>query len=549
GTGTLTFSGVSTNTYSGATTVSAGTLTLGAANKISDSSTLVVSNNATFNLGGNNETVASIATSTTSDTAASITLGSATLTSGGATDTTFAGVVSGTGAMVKTGTGTLTLSGANTYSGSTTISVGTLALGTAAERISNSSAVTIADGATFNLASFNETVASISGAGSITLSTTGSTNNTLTLAGDATTTFSGVISDSASASGSIVKRGSGTLTLSGANTYDGSTTVSAGTLAVGRSGGSVPDRSAVSVAGGATFDIGGNNEEVGSISGPKGGICSSGTPSTIDVNWGSGGPVGCNTEDFMTYWTGYIQAPATSVTFSWTSDDGFYLSMNDQALSDWQEQGGEANGGNGNGTITGLVAGAWYPFEIWHHERWSSAVVQLFWEYSGQSRVKVPAERFSLDGVTANTGVRFAAKNEYWDVSGSNRVALSASDPQIVLGSGVLTSGGNNSSTEFGGVISGSSGSVIKVGSGALTLSGANTYSGATTISNSGGTLKVSGTLGSGSYGGAVTLGSSTTLEFASSSNQTLTGAIADVSGVSSGYGELRLTGASTLTL
>ncbi|NDE20954.1 MAG: hypothetical protein EBZ98_04785, partial [Actinobacteria bacterium] len=77
-----------------------------------------------------------------------------------------------------------------------------------------------------------------------------------------------------------------------------------------------------------------------------------------------------------------------------------------------------------------------------------------------------------------------------------------------------------------------------------------NTYTGTTTISNSGGSLKVTGTLGSGaSYAGAVTLGSSTVLEFASSSNQTLTGAITDVAGVPSGYGELKQTGASTLSL
>ena len=57
----------------------------------------------------------------------------------------------------------------------------------------------------------------------------GNAANTLTIANH--TTFGGIISDgSGSGAGSIDKQGAGTLTLSGANTYTGATTVSAGTL-------------------------------------------------------------------------------------------------------------------------------------------------------------------------------------------------------------------------------------------------------------------------------------------------------------------------------
>ncbi len=42
---------------------------------------------------------------------------------------TYAGVVSGTGSLTQAGAGTLTLTGANTYTGGTTISAGTLQVG------------------------------------------------------------------------------------------------------------------------------------------------------------------------------------------------------------------------------------------------------------------------------------------------------------------------------------------------------------------------------------------------------------------------------------
>ncbi len=132
----------------------------------------------------------------------------------------------GGGGLNKTDLGTLVLAGDNRFTGGTTVSGGTLQLG-AAERLLNSGSVAIASGATFDLNGFDETIGALSGAGNVTLGagslTTGDSTNTL---------FSGI----ASGSGGLVKMGSGTLTLTGENTYTGDTTISAGRLQIGDGG-------------------------------------------------------------------------------------------------------------------------------------------------------------------------------------------------------------------------------------------------------------------------------------------------------------------------
>ena len=163
GIGTLTLSAA--NSYTGATNINAGTLALGNNNLIADTSAVSVVAGATFSLGNFAETIGSLA-------------GAGTVTKSGATartlavggnnaSTTFSGVIQQTGAgalsLTKNGTGTLTLSGTNTYTGTTTISAGTLAV-SGGSAIADTSQVNLANtaGAALNLAG-NETIGNLSG--------------------------------------------------------------------------------------------------------------------------------------------------------------------------------------------------------------------------------------------------------------------------------------------------------------------------------------------------------------------------------------------------
>ena len=147
---------------------------------------------------------------------------------GGTVDTngnnaTLSGAISGPGGLSKIGAGTLTLSGQSTYTGATGINAGTLQAG-AVNAFSPFSAFTVASGATLNLASFNQTIGSLAGTGGVMLGSA-----TLTTGNDNTSTiFSGTISGA----GGLTKIGSGTLLLTGANTYAGPTNINAGILNV-----------------------------------------------------------------------------------------------------------------------------------------------------------------------------------------------------------------------------------------------------------------------------------------------------------------------------
>ena len=138
------------------------------------------------------------------------------------------GVISGAGGLIKTGSGTLTLNATNTYTGATVIDEGTLLLGNSGVgALAASTAVTVSSGALFHMGDRSATVGSIAGDGNIA----GTGNITLTTGGNnGSSVFSGNIAFTGGAgAGSLIKNGTGTLTLEGTNTY-GVTTINGGTV-------------------------------------------------------------------------------------------------------------------------------------------------------------------------------------------------------------------------------------------------------------------------------------------------------------------------------
>ena len=310
--GTLTFNG--TNSYTGATTVNGGTLNLSGtgvtvnggltvnsggavsqtvANQINAASTLTM-NGGTYNLNGNAQTLATL----TGASGATVTVGTGgNLTLNGSGTSTYAGALSGAGTITQSGTGELALTGSSAgftgnlalTQGITNVSGSNNVLGTAAVAVSGTGNFEVQGGLTlannFTLSttgasSGNGAIENVSGnntvsgtvtlagnsriqsdSGTVTLSNTVSMGaNTLNVGGNGNTSITGIISGS----GGLTKDGSGTLTVSAANTFTGATAVSAGTLTAGAAN-VLSTSSGVTVSSGATLNLNNFNQTVANL--------------------------------------------------------------------------------------------------------------------------------------------------------------------------------------------------------------------------------------------------------------------------------------------
>lgn len=247
GPGVLVFSAA--NSYGGSTTINEGTLRIAGGNdRLPTGTTVSVANvaGATLDLNNFNQSMGSLTGG--GNLGGGVSLGSGTLTVSNSTSCAFTGTISGvTGNLVKQGNGTLTLAGTNSYGGLTTVSNGTLQYGTN-NVLADGSTVSVAGGA-LAVAGYADTVAGVQ---LLSGSITGS-GGTLTST-SALDLRSGAVSAKLGGSVGLNKSTSSTVTLSGSNTYDGSTIVSNGTLAIGVGGG-IANSARIDVQSGAILDV------------------------------------------------------------------------------------------------------------------------------------------------------------------------------------------------------------------------------------------------------------------------------------------------------
>ena len=195
-----------------------------------------------------------------------------------------------TGVVQNSSTSQMNLTQANTYTGATTVTLGTLSVsslanGGSASHIgasTNAASSLVLNGGTFQYTGAavstdrlfslqSSSTINASGSGAVNFTNTGSMGfnggtaaKTLTLTGTNTgaNTLAAVIGDNTGAT-SITKSGAGTWVLSGANTYTGATTVAVGTLATGSTG--TFGEGNVSVVSGAALTFG-NNASIADLS-------------------------------------------------------------------------------------------------------------------------------------------------------------------------------------------------------------------------------------------------------------------------------------------
>ncbi|MCE9609888.1 MAG: autotransporter-associated beta strand repeat-containing protein [Chthoniobacter sp.] len=425
GGGTLTLS--SANTYTGGTVVNTGVLSTSNAGAFGSGS-ITLANGAIFRAtGGGTPNFANNF---------SLPSGSAVIDVpfGGGADVTISGTISGAGGLTVTSDVSgrrLLLSSANTFLGNVVLSGGAvntrLAIGNAAA-LGTGTLVASNTGANGGL----ENTADLSAGAGVANNIQITTGAILNVGGSSTLAMrlSGVISDA----GSLVKLGSGTVILSGANTYTGTTTVSAGTLSLG------------SAQGGSSGPLGNPTVPAGSI------IFAGGTLQYSALN---------NT-DYSSRMTA-------------TSNSGYLIDtslVNVTLGTALPVVGTNALTKSGIGTLLLPVAQS----------------------YTGLTTVSAGTLAYGVNdailtgGITVNGTGAVLSLGSFSDTVGT--VTLTAGD---ITGTGTLTGTGtftmnNAAAATVSPILAGAVG-LTKTGAGVLTLFGANTYTGTTAIN--GGTVNV----------------------------------------------------------
>jgi len=466
GAGTLTLSAA--NTYTGGTTINAGTLNLDFSTR--QSTTPV-------NLGA----IAVGATGTLSlfNTAGSGTV-EATYYNGGAI--TGSGIISTSGSMEMFGGSSI-----NSFTGQINVVAGRL--GTNGSDWSSTGAMNldIASGAIFDIRTGTAGVSNLTGLGTVT---TSYVNGGSLFVGNnsASSTFGGTIINGGSGV-TLTKVGSGTLTLSGANTYTGGTNVNGGTLAV--TGG---------VTGSAQLVIGATGAGAVTLSG-----------SMNIVNGGTGVVIGSNNSTNAGF-NGTFTQTGGSFTTNGNIFTGNAATTNVITLSGgtFANTAGTTYVGifGGNNTTLNINGGAATLKALTYYggtgtTNLTSGTLQVTTVNIGPSS---PTSTFNFDGGTLKAG---AATITF--MQGLTNAKVKEGGAQIDTNTFDITIA---KALTHGGVAA-VDGGLTKSNTGKLTLTGANTYTGPTNVNQ--------GTLAFGT-GGSMSASSIITVAVGATLDETVTG-------------------------
>ncbi|HTS16529.1 MAG TPA: autotransporter-associated beta strand repeat-containing protein [Verrucomicrobiae bacterium] len=508
GSGTLTLSGTAANAYSGLTTVSAGELDLDKsagvnaiggnltisgglvklinANQINNSAALTI-NSGTFDLNDNSEAVDALSGTggtilDSGNNTGTLTFGS---NNGGGT---YSGTIAdgnGAVALIKTGTGTGTLSGNNSYSGGTTINGGTIVA--ASSTALGAGDLTMAGGV-LQLGA-NLAVGDLSGnSGTIGIFVS-NTSETLTVGSDnSNTTFSAAINQGGNANTHLllVKTGTGVLTMTSAETFNGGTTINGGAINI--------QNAAALGTGSITVNNGGALQLQGGIS--------EGLALTLNGTGVANDGALRNVSGNNTYSGNMTFGSATRIN----SDSGTLTISS------------SITGGNFGLTIGGAgitLFSAAIPSSVGSLTKDGTGTLILANTadaYAGDTTISAGVLKLGASNVLPNGTGNVNVNGGTLDMAGFSDTINGLNGGGTVdnsTGTGnTLTVGNNNANSTFSGVIQNTSGSlaITKTGTGTLTLSGtaANTYSGLTTVS--GGELDLNKTAGVNAIGGNLTI-------------------------------------------
>jgi fibronectin-binding autotransporter adhesin len=424
-------------------------------------------------------------------------------------------VIAGSGQLVQAGVGTLTLSGSNSYAGGTAINAGALALGSA-EAIGSAGVISFGGGALRYSASNTTDYSS-------RLSSAVAQAYAIDTAGQ-NVTFASALTSSG---GSLSKIGTGTLTLSAANTYNGGTAVNGGTLLLSGGDNRLATNGVLSVASGAVLNLGGNNQTVsglsgvGSVTNSAGNLTVSGNGSFGGVLSGAGALVkagsgtqilsGVNTYTGGTFINGGVLSVSDRTGFAsrLLSFDGGTLEVS-EAFSSAMTSGNNTTLNGGGGTIR-IAEGV--------TQSWGSAIISgtgaLTKEGSGvlvlganntyQGGTVINGGKISIDGgarINSGTGALTFNSGTLLNTGNVGVTKLTT----VNAGGGTFETAAGTTNT-WNGVISGA-GRIVKTGDGVLSLGGINTFEGGLEIN--GGVVQIGSDTRLGAAGGAVSFNGGT---------------------------------------